>query len=471
MKTDVLIKILGDLRNLKNVDESELIDMTKEYPYVQNFRFLLAKKKQLTNNTDDLQAFQKLSGFISDKNHLYNRFAHSECENNVDIYQSPEIDRIIEEQLFPTISNDDITLENQGIDQLKVDPSKKASEAMDEIDKEIDKLPKVDIEEIKTAKDTEPADSQIGELTSDELISEESSRETSKKEEFSDETPRNISDPEDTFEENEIQVITFESSFDSSASDEQQIESEQNADEQIDKNRGEEKRIEEILDEENSLEENQNLDLASVDKKEDDLDFIRVKPLKQKLKRNKKKKNKIKSKKQSKKDSKKSEAKVMPLGKQSASPKKKKTEKVKKEQVSQIEEKPMSQKEDLSSFSAWLSSLKTETTEIANDVSIDLDSQKKPKKNKGKKSKKEKKIKLKRKTSNKKKKDKNKKKHKLQHKIDASLERKPLVVSETLAKMMANQGHITEAIDIYNQLILLYPEKSSYFADQIKKLD
>lgn len=43
-------------------------------------------------------------------------------------------------------------------------------------------------------------------------------------------------------------------------------------------------------------------------------------------------------------------------------------------------------------------------------------------------------------------------------------------ISENLAKIQAKQGYIQQAIDIYQELILKYPEKKTYFADEIKKL-
>jgi hypothetical protein len=55
-------------------------------------------------------------------------------------------------------------------------------------------------------------------------------------------------------------------------------------------------------------------------------------------------------------------------------------------------------------------------------------------------------------------------------KAKESVNSENIPVSETLAKIFVIQGNYPKAVQIYEQLILTFPEKKAYFAGQIKKL-
>jgi hypothetical protein len=45
------------------------------------------------------------------------------------------------------------------------------------------------------------------------------------------------------------------------------------------------------------------------------------------------------------------------------------------------------------------------------------------------------------------------------------------IMTETYADLLIQQKNYTKAIDVYNKLILKFPEKKTYFAIQIKKVE
>ena len=56
------------------------------------------------------------------------------------------------------------------------------------------------------------------------------------------------------------------------------------------------------------------------------------------------------------------------------------------------------------------------------------------------------------------------------HDSDEELANKSVYMTETLAKLYLNQKNYEKAIQSYKILILKFPEKNSYFANQIKKI-
>ncbi|MBK9254200.1 MAG: hypothetical protein IPM42_01795 [Saprospiraceae bacterium] len=65
---------------------------------------------------------------------------------------------------------------------------------------------------------------------------------------------------------------------------------------------------------------------------------------------------------------------------------------------------------------------------------------------------------------------KTKKKKKVSAGVKRSITKSEQIISESLADILAAQGHFSEAIKMYDQLILKFPEKSSYFAAKIDNL-
>ncbi|MEZ5032224.1 MAG: hypothetical protein R2787_12530 [Saprospiraceae bacterium] len=51
-----------------------------------------------------------------------------------------------------------------------------------------------------------------------------------------------------------------------------------------------------------------------------------------------------------------------------------------------------------------------------------------------------------------------------------SVKRKKVVATQTLAELLAKQGHIADAIDMFERLCLIYPEKKAIFAARIETI-
>lgn len=63
-----------------------------------------------------------------------------------------------------------------------------------------------------------------------------------------------------------------------------------------------------------------------------------------------------------------------------------------------------------------------------------------------------------------------KEKKKTDESVKKSITKSDAIISEPLADILAAQGHVADAVKMYQQLILKFPEKSSYFAPKIDKL-
>ena len=127
---------------------------------------------------------------------------------------------------------------------------------------------------------------------------------------------------------------------------------------------------------------------------------------------------------------------------------------IQKQSLKDIKDEEMTERQDghdlLSPFAQWLSTLSPE----ASDSDL-LSAQSEKRKAKKKK----------------KKKKKGTKKTDLEEKIKSSVLIQDEIVSEPLALILAQQGHRGKAIKMYEKLSLIFPEKSSFFASQIEKLN
>lgn len=67
-------------------------------------------------------------------------------------------------------------------------------------------------------------------------------------------------------------------------------------------------------------------------------------------------------------------------------------------------------------------------------------------------------------------KKKNKAKKEAKRLAKQSVQKKRVVATETLAELLARQGHHQDAVDMYERLCLIYPEKKSIFAARIETI-
>ena len=130
-----------------------------------------------------------------------------------------------------------------------------------------------------------------------------------------------------------------------------------------------------------------------------------------------------------------------------------------KEQKAEIVDTILKEHEsELSGFTKWL---------IKQERGVDLAEEKSGSKSDKKK---KKRSDQKKKKKKKKKKAKSKKKNKLQKLIEYSIVEDEEAVTETYADLLAAQGHIDKAVELYSKLQLKFPEKSGYFARKIDEL-